>query len=118
MWLWPPLMQRELDKFCDEANNKRTRRQKKKLLPSGVSPNIAYTFPERYGGVPCLQPVDIEIVKEMLRDMQAEMDYLTDWGVPKEFSDRAAHALKILRVKEITLQNVWLVFAALIPYLT
>ena len=117
MWLWPPLMQRELDKFCESANNRRMRKQKDKLLPSGVPPNIAYTFPERFGGEECLQPIDRNIVQEMLDGMQANHDALTDWGVPEDFATRAEAALNRLRVREVTMTNVWLVFAGILQLL-
>jgi hypothetical protein len=117
MWLWPPLMQRELDKFCASANNRRVRKQKDKILPSGVTPNLAYLFPEKFGGRDCLQNVDVQIVEEMLEDMRAEKEALSDWGVPVEFSTRAQAVYKSLNSPEITLDNIWIIFAAMLPKL-
>ena len=107
MWLWPPLMQRELDKFCHFANNRRVRKQINKHLPSGVTPSFSYTFPERRGGRDCLQPVDTEVVEEILQDVEAEKKALTDWGVSADFVARAEEAARRLdiRIHELTLDK-------------
>ena len=117
MWLWPPLMQRELDNFCYQANNCRVRKQKDKILPSGVSPDYAYDFPECFGGTDCLEPVDVGIVQEMLDSMQKEKDSMSDWGVPEEFADRAQQVYDTLGISEVTMSNVWLVFSTMINFL-
>jgi len=118
MWLWPPLMQRELDRFRMEANNKRVRKQKNKALPSGVAPNLAYTLPEHFGASDCLQPVDTRVIREILREpeLQEGKDLLNDWGVPDWFANEAEAALQTLHVKEITLHNVWIIFHALLAF--
>ena len=119
-WLWPPLIQRELDRFCDEANNKRVRKQKSKALPSVVSPNIAHTFAERFGGVDCLQRVDVDLIREMLEsdELQEERRLVSDWGVPDQFARKAEQAMTTLRIKQVTLQNIWITFSALLHFLS
>src|ERR1700742_4696207 len=116
MWLWPPIMQKELDKFVHFANNRRMRKQKDKVLPSGVTPDFAYTFPDQFGGRDCLIPVDRQVVKEILDDMEAEKDALTDWGVPPEFAAAASAAAISLEIniEECSLNNIWWIFAAII----
>ncbi|KAF9502150.1 hypothetical protein BDN71DRAFT_1343800, partial [Pleurotus eryngii] len=37
-WIWPPLVQEQLDIFREYWNNHRISKQKNKLLPSGTSP--------------------------------------------------------------------------------
>ena len=118
MWLWPPLIQQELDKFRHYANNHRVRKQKDKILPSGVSPNMAYLFPEKFGATNCLEPVDLTVVQEILDGLQEEKERLTDWGVPEEFAARAKTVYDTLPVEEVTLLNIWLVFALMAPRLT
>lgn len=93
------------------------RKQKDKVLPSGVTPNQAYSFPDRHGGEDCLIGVNRDTVKAMLNDMQEEQAALTDWGVSPDLVPLAKQALKKLRVKEVTLENIWLVFCALIGLL-
>jgi hypothetical protein len=107
-----------LDRFRDESNNKRVRKQRNKILPSGVSPYISYLFPERYGGEDCLQDVDLVLVQEMLQSevMQQAKAQASDWGVPAEFAQRAEAGLMTLEIGEVTLQNVWVVFSALLAF--
>lgn len=117
LWLWPPLMQKELDRFRNSTNLRRVRKQKAKALPSGVSPHIAYTLPEKYNGVDCLQPVDTDLVDAILADMQPEKEALTDWGIPEEFDRRAQEIFDTLPVREVTMQTVWITFSAMLQHL-
>lgn len=116
MWLWPPILQKELDRFCDLANNRRVRKQNDKVLPSGVTPNTAYRFPDRFGGENCLQPVDINIVDEILRDLAPNVVIMTDWGVSPELAARAEQALAELHIakENMTLTNAWVIFSAIL----
>lgn len=110
------MIQRELDRFVESANNRRVRKQREKLLPSGVSPNTAYTFPEKFNGVDCLQHIDVELVDNILREFEEGRKAVEDWGVPVEFATRAQEGYIRLRSPEISLTNIWLIFSALIPY--
>jgi hypothetical protein len=110
-------MQKELDRFRNSVNSRKVRNQKEKALPSGISPNIAFIFPEKCNGVDCLQPVDMDLVDAILADMQAEKDALSDWGVPAEFDRRAQDVFDTLPVREVTMQTVWITFAAMLPRL-
>ncbi|KAJ7111718.1 hypothetical protein C8R44DRAFT_833185 [Mycena epipterygia] len=49
-WIWPPIVQGELDHFTERWNSHVICRQRNKLMPSGVSPNELYAHPEHYGG--------------------------------------------------------------------
>jgi len=114
MWIWPPLMQRELDKFRANSNSQRMRKQPDKILPSGTSPDTAYLFPENFGGVECLQPVDIHVVDQLLADLQPEKDAYMDWGVDPEFRNRVDSIYKLqLRSPAITMETVWVIFSAI-----
>jgi len=117
-WLWPPLMQKELDSFRHYANNHRIRKQKDKRLPSGVTPSFAYTFPEHFGGEDCLQPVDMQVIEEILEDMKPKAEQLMDWGVPPEFEARAQAGFDSLEIKEVTITTVWVVFTALLHFVS
>jgi hypothetical protein len=94
------------------------RKQKNKSLPSGVSPHIAYTLPERYDGEDCLQPVNLGVIQEMLNseEMLEARAAVSDWGVPEEFARRAEAAREFLNIREVNLQNVWMVFSALLGF--
>ena len=119
-WLWPPLIQRELDRFRDDANSTRLRKQKNNALPSGVSPDLAYTFPERFGGADCLKVVDVSLIREMLDsdELQEERRLASDWGVPDQFARKAERAMQTLRIQqpEVTLQNIWITFSAVLSF--
>ena len=119
MWLWPPVIQKELDRFREMANSRRMRKQKNKILPSGVSPNLVYTLPERFGAHDCLQPVECRVVQTILNDMQAEQDYLTNWSVTPTFAKRCKQLLPTagIQVEKISLETVWMAFNALVRFL-
>src|SRR6201999_3190311 len=106
MFLWPPVMQKELNKFVHLVNHRRVRKQNDKNLPSGVTPSFSYTFPERFGGRNCLLPVNMLIIEEILEDLKAEHDRNMDWGVPPEFRDRAEAAFDRLHITELTMGNI------------
>lgn len=117
MWLWPPVLQKELDRFYHFANNRRIRKQRDTMLPSGVAPMFSYLFPERFGAHDCLQPVDLQVVEEIIGELEEEKERLSDWGVPEEFKGRANVALEMTGIDEVTITNIWAVFAAMLRYL-
>lgn len=116
-WLWPPLIQAELDDVRDRMNNNFSRRNPDKLLPSGCSPNDAYALYEDYGGEWCLQEVDRALVDEIMEEMAMGEDLLNDYGVPPVFAAQAKEVLETLNIGRVTLQNVWFVFADMLPRL-
>jgi len=111
--LWPPLIQRELDSFTTSANNQCVRKQKDKILPSGVSLNTAFIFPEKFNGINCIQPVDIAVVDGILREFEEGQKAISDWGVPDEFAIHVKEAHELVGSPKVTVQNVWLVFSAI-----
>lgn len=118
-WLWPNIIQRELDKFCVIQNARRVRKQKEKRLPSGVSPEYSYTCPDLFNGHQCLRPVDSALIDELLSDLEDEKEALSDWEVPEEFKEAADTALTIcgFEQKSVTVLNAWLVYNAVYPHL-
>jgi hypothetical protein len=48
-WLWPKIIQIGLDEFLDYFNNKKTCKQRNRILPSGVAPNVVFNMPADYG---------------------------------------------------------------------
>lgn len=118
-WLWPEIIQRELDKFCVIQNARRVRKQKEKKLPSGVSPDYSYPCPDLFGGRQCLKEASMSVVDELLADLEGEKEALTDWQVPEEFKEAADSILEICGFdrKSVTVLNAWLVFSAVYPHL-
>ncbi|PSS38118.1 hypothetical protein PHLCEN_2v25 [Hermanssonia centrifuga] len=50
-WLWPPIIQYELDEFRDSWNKHKIRRQPKKRMPSGNTPSMFFRCPELFKGI-------------------------------------------------------------------
>ncbi|KAJ7826448.1 hypothetical protein B0H14DRAFT_2817192 [Mycena olivaceomarginata] len=114
-WIWFPAIQRSLDQFC-EQNNHCIRKQKNKILPSGGTPNKFCSNPTAYGGKDCLILVDEDVIDQLLEEACAEahehMRYVDD-----EFDVLAQEAYMALEEPEITLQNAWTVFRAMVDQL-
>jgi len=108
-WLWPPLIQRELDKFRTQDNSRRVQKRSKDC-PFSTSSDSAYDHPEDFDGRDCLQRVDPDFVQELLNEMQPQKDALGDWEVPPEVAECAKAALQSVNIQEVTLANVWLAF--------
>ncbi len=113
-WLWPALIQKELDQLRDHFNSHKVRYDKNKVLPSGVSPNVAYALLDRYNAVDCLQKVDRLVVREIMDAMGGD-DLIR--FVDAEFAVRAQNAFDVLRLPTVTLDNVWDIFRAMMPAL-
>ncbi|KIK79428.1 hypothetical protein PAXRUDRAFT_161324, partial [Paxillus rubicundulus Ve08.2h10] len=111
-WLWPKLIQQELDQLMDHFNNRVVCHDKKKKLPSGVSSNVAFALHNQYGGEDCLQKVDRAVVKQLMEEIGGE-DLICFVDIAY-----AAHAQTVydsLNFTSLTLQNVWAVFSAMLP---
>jgi hypothetical protein len=111
-WLWPTLIQQELDILKERFNNHTVRFDKNKVLPSGVSPNIAYALHEDYGSTNCLQTVDLNVVRALKEALGGEG--LVRF-VSEEFAAHCKDVFHSLHVSELTLQNVWSVFLSMLP---
>ena len=93
-------------------NGARMRLDKQKPGPSGMSRNEAFCMPEAWGGRDCLLPVDVAVVREIKEAMGG--DDLIAFVTP-EFDARAQDAYDSLNVSELTLDNIWHIFRALLP---
>ncbi|KAJ7592636.1 hypothetical protein C8J56DRAFT_929099 [Mycena floridula] len=110
-WLWPMLIQAELDDVKDTFNDHATRKDRGKKLPSGDSPNVMYSLHRKFGGENCLIPVDTEIVKELMEELGGE-DLIR--FVTVEYADHAKAVFDSLDMP-LTMQNVWQVFQLMLP---
>ncbi|KAI0719352.1 hypothetical protein C8T65DRAFT_693334 [Cerioporus squamosus] len=112
-YLWPKLIQQELDALCEKLNNHKPRRDRNKLNPSGVAPNVAYTLAERYGGERGgLQPVDTKLIDTLMEDLGGEE--LVRF-VSREYEERADTMFATLQIDKLTFHNVWHVFELMLP---
>lgn len=113
-WLWPMLIQCELDMLKECLNSHIVRCDLKKKLPSGTSLDIAYDLFACYGGDQCLQPVDCTVVDALMKDLGGE-DLI--WFVAPEYAERANHVLAEIGycVEDLSFHNIWNVFSMMLP---
>ncbi|THH28069.1 hypothetical protein EUX98_g6112 [Antrodiella citrinella] len=113
-WLFSILVQRELDTFVDSYNNHRIRKDRRKALPSGMSPNEAMVLYKSYGGIFCLQPVDPALIDQLMVEIGGE-DLLRFVSV--EYETRALEVYRTLGLSVLNFQNVWTVFQDMLPHM-
>jgi hypothetical protein len=113
-WLWPTLIQQELDELKDRMNCHTTRYDRNKKIPSGVSPDVAVALCTEYGGENCLQPVDVDIVQQLMDDIGDDAIHF----VSAEYADRAQEVFESLGVTKLSFENIWQVFNRMIPHLS
>jgi hypothetical protein len=111
-WLWPILIQQELDELRDRFNNHVVRKVNGKVLPSGVSPNVAFALPEQYGGENHLQPVDKMSVQRLMDVIGGEEIIQF---VSAEYASHAREIYDSLHIEKLTMHNVWIVFEDMLP---
>ncbi|KAG2032503.1 hypothetical protein BDR03DRAFT_985638 [Suillus americanus] len=111
-WLWLQLIQQELDKLKHRLNTHTVRFDRNKILPSGVSSNIAMALHKDYGAEDCLQLVDRDVVKNLMVEIGGE-DLVR--FVDVEYSAHAQLIFDNLGFKDLTFQNVWPIFSAMLP---
>ena len=71
-WLWLTLIQQEINTLKTKFNDHVVQKDKEKKLLSGVSSNIAFSLMHLYGEENCLQPVDHNFVRKLLKDIGGE----------------------------------------------
>ncbi|KAF8168900.1 hypothetical protein BJ912DRAFT_862426, partial [Pholiota molesta] len=108
-WLWPKLLQQELNMFMDFRNGVKMRRDKYKAGRSGFSRNDMFSLHSEFDLQNCLLPVDITVIQEMKEDMGG--DALLSF-VPLAFAECANAAYMTLGVQNLSMGNVWAVFRA------
>ncbi|KAJ7905018.1 hypothetical protein B0H13DRAFT_2233816 [Mycena leptocephala] len=111
-WIFPPLVQAELDEFRIWWNQHQIRSQPNKNMPSGHVPADALKYPELYGGINCFIKVPKETIAELRQFLTEEVgprsEHL-DW-VDAEFAALAEAVRKSLGSPQITLTNSWEIF--------
>ena len=110
--MWPRVIQKGLDEYTELRNNILMRKQTEKPGPSGMSRDTAFSLPELWGGRNCLLPVDVAVVEQMKADMGG--DALIAFSTP-EFTAWAEEVYDSLGIQELTKDNVWDIFTAMLP---
>ncbi|KAK6974879.1 hypothetical protein R3P38DRAFT_2583362 [Favolaschia claudopus] len=111
-FLWSRIIQAEIDKSINLRNVIKTRKQKEKPGPSGMSRHEAYVMPEEWGGKHCLLKIPRDFVHQMKEDLGGEA--LLEFTEP-EFTARAMRVLDSLQPVQLSLQNGWKLFQTMLP---
>lgn len=86
----------------------------KKAGPSGCSRNDAFSLYRKYGLSECLLPIDnMDLIQELKTSMGG--DAILEF-VSAEFSERAESAYTTLKIEKLTMENVWVIFHELLPF--
>ncbi|KAK6993135.1 hypothetical protein R3P38DRAFT_2524907, partial [Favolaschia claudopus] len=113
-WLWSKIVQISLDEFVDYFNNKKTRKQKGRILPSGVAPNVVFDMPQDYGlknlaiSVP---QVAIDHLRDLIDTPRSEA---LRW-VPDVFDAVAFEVYNQLGSPSLEVLTGWAIFNAMAP---
>lgn len=92
------------------------RKDKKKPGPSAMSRNEAFSLPEKWGGRNCLLPVDIDIIRDIKKEMGG--DQILEFTTP-EFSEQCQLIFDELGFDGIlSFENVWDIFIAMLPHIS
>ncbi|KAJ7453495.1 hypothetical protein FB451DRAFT_1050178 [Mycena latifolia] len=111
-WIFPPLVQAELDDFRIYWNQHKIRAQANKNMPSGHVPADALEHPELFGGISCFIKVPQETLKELRAFLTEEVGPREDhlrW-VAEDFAKIAEEVHRSLGSPKITLENSWVIF--------
>ncbi|KAJ7266659.1 hypothetical protein C8J57DRAFT_1068487 [Mycena rebaudengoi] len=113
-WLWPKIVQIGLDEFVDYFNNKKTRKQPNRILPSGVAPNVVFDMPEDYG----LENLSIPVTQEAIDELRSLIDTPREeafrW-VSDEFDALASEVYDGLGSPRMETLTGWAIFNAMAP---
>ncbi|KAF8572883.1 hypothetical protein K439DRAFT_1377147, partial [Ramaria rubella] len=105
-WLWPMIIQAELDWLHDHFNNHHVHKDCSKKNPSGVSPNVPMALPCKYDGQNCLQMVDVSLICQLKEELGGE-DLIRFVSI--EFAQGAQAVFDTLHLTP-SLDNVWAIF--------
>lgn len=117
-WIWPPIVQGELDAFARYWNTHKVRKQKDKNMPSGATPTDIFTSPEAYGGGSFTIPVPNEAVSQLRSTIGTSRKVVFQWpGVDAEFDRMAYRVYEELGSPELVSTSGWTVFMSMAPLL-
>ncbi|KAJ7118128.1 hypothetical protein C8R44DRAFT_625780, partial [Mycena epipterygia] len=113
-WLWPKIVQIGLDEFVDYFNNKKTRKQRRCILPSGVAPNVVFDMPGDYGLENLAIPVAQEAIDELRTLIDTSREEAYRW-VSDEFDALASEVYIQLGCPKLEALSGWAIFNAMAP---
>ncbi|KAJ7849498.1 hypothetical protein B0H14DRAFT_3668187 [Mycena olivaceomarginata] len=113
-WVWPKIVQIGLDEFLDYFNNKKTRKQRNRILPSGVAPNVVFDMPADYGLHNLAIPVPQEAVQQLRGLIETPREEVFRW-VSDEFDMLATNIYNGLGSPKLETLSGWAIFIAMAP---
>lgn len=113
-WLWPKIVQIGLDEFVDYFNNKRTRKQHNRILPSGVAPNAVFDMPGDYGLEYLAIPVTQEAIDELRTLIDTPREDALRW-VSEDFAVVANDVYTSLGSPKLEVLSGWAIFNVMAP---
>lgn len=116
-WLWPQIVQKQLDFFQLYWNTHHVRKQAKKKMPSGGTPNDFFSRPEDFGGARMTIPVnDPGIVPALRETLPISREDAYRW-VDDEFAAAAQSVYEQLGRPVLKLETGWNIFGRMSPML-
>ncbi|KAJ7447515.1 hypothetical protein B0H11DRAFT_1744791, partial [Mycena galericulata] len=113
-WLWPKIVQIGLDEFVDYFNNKKTRKQRNQILPSGVAPNVVFDMPGDYGLQNLAIPITQEAIDELRDLIETSRQEAFRW-VSDEFDVLATEVYQSVGSPKLEALSGWAVFNVMAP---
>ncbi|KAJ6486613.1 hypothetical protein C8R45DRAFT_902658 [Mycena sanguinolenta] len=113
-WLWPKIVQIGLDEFVDYFNNKKTRKQHNRKLPSGVAPNVVFDMPGDYGLQNLAIPITPAAIEELRAMIETPREEAFRW-VSDEFNVLATQVYEELGSPKMEALTGWAIFNAMAP---
>ncbi|GJJ10097.1 hypothetical protein Clacol_004323 [Clathrus columnatus] len=111
-WLWPKLINQELNELRDCLNNHRVCKDRTKISPSGTTPHIALSLYKEYNVEWMLQHVDHNVVQDLMEELGgADLVRFISVG----YAERAEVVYSGLGISKLSFHNVWEIFRAMLP---
>ncbi|KAJ3551349.1 hypothetical protein NP233_g13097 [Leucocoprinus birnbaumii] len=113
-WLWSKTLTAKLNEKIRTCNASYVRKMKEKPGPSGMSRNTAFSIPQKWNGINCLLPLPDEAMGA-IQEMKNQLggDGLLKF-VDEEFEERAQNAYIAVGSPQLTQENTWSVFEAML----
>ncbi|KAJ3813801.1 hypothetical protein F5876DRAFT_34263 [Lentinula aff. lateritia] len=115
-WLWPRIVQHHLENFKEDFNSNKTRYQPNKVLPSGVSPEIVFDFPDRYGLHYMGCQVEQEAVTALRDGLPRSQKEVYSW-VSEDFDHLAQEAYIAIGCPKLECDQGWAIFNKILCFL-
>ncbi|POW07460.1 hypothetical protein PSTT_08218, partial [Puccinia striiformis] len=117
LFLWIPVFQASVDIWVDSYNHYRKRFDKLTTLPTGCTPDFAYTTPESFGTTDQLVRIPSQHIDCLSKQFYPDKEEMF-LHTPLEFHEVASSVVAQLgfHFLRIDFGNVWIVFHHMLPY--